>query len=333
MYIRPNPKLRVLYVVMIAPLASATMALYLVCQLFLPQYHNLMGRNLVMAVLLTGMTVYIWAPTMEFARTFKQFFEACQAVSRGEITLRTEATGMAEIRELAAAYNRMHESLDTSFSHWILASRENHRVFLSLIRAISGELDSKDFYMRGHVGRVTCYAAWIAEEMGLPPAQVERVRFSALLHDIGKIGIHSSILAKPDALTEEEAKIMKAHPVRGAEMLRPIPELADIVPGVELHHESLDGRGYPYGLKGEEIPLMARIIAVADAFDAMTMHRPYQDAMDADYVLRVLKKLSDTKFDPNVVNAFCRVYAAGRIQLPPVKDAADEGPEVALIST
>jgi putative nucleotidyltransferase with HDIG domain len=332
MYIRPNPKLRIFYVVMVAPLGAAAGVIYLVYQTLQPQYHFLLGRNLFLGVLLTGAGVVSWHLSLDLARTLKQFVEACQAVSRGELTLQTDTSGMAEIRQLAAAFNQMHESLDTSFSHWVLASRENHRIFLGLVRAISGEMDSKDFYMRGHVGRVACYATWIAEEMGVPPAQVERIRFSALLHDIGKIGLSDQILAKTGMLTEEEFEIMKSHPLRGAQMLRPIAELADVVPGVELHHESLDGRGYPYGLKGEEIPLMARIIAVADAFDAMTMHRPYQAAMDADHVLRVLRKLSVTKFDPWAVEAICRVYAAGRIQLPSTEDAGDEEPRDSLAS-
>ena len=114
-------------------------------------------------------------------------------------------------------------------------------------------------------------------------------------------------------------------------MLRPIPELADVIPGVELHHEALDGRGYPYGLQGDEIPLMPRIIAVADTFDAMTTHRPYQDAMDPQYVLRILRKLASTKFDPLAVNALCRVYEAGRIQLPSAKCAPEDELEDVLI--
>ncbi len=330
MYIRPNPKLRILYIVMVAPLASAAGAMYLIYQTFLTQYHDQIGRNLVVAALMFGAAIYAWFVSLEFARTFKRFFEACQAVSRGEITLRVEATGLSEVQELARAFNQLNESLDTSFSHWILASQENHQIFLSLIQAISEAVDARDFYMRGHSGRVTCYATLIAKEMNLPAPEVERIRISALLHDIGKIGIDDRILAKPGLLTEEEFEIMKAHPVRGAAMLRPIPELADVIPGVELHHESLDGRGYPYGLQGDEIPLMPRIIAVADTFDAMTTHRPYQDAMDAEYVMRILRKLAGTKFDPRAVDALCNVYDAGHIHLP--SSQSEEEPEDVLMT-
>ncbi len=332
MYVHPNPKMRSLYLVMIVPLASAAGAIYLGYRAFLPQHRDQMSRDLIVAVLMTGISVLSWNTSLEFARTFKKFLETCHAVACGELTLRVETTGLAEILELARAFNQMNESLDTSLSHWILASQENHRIFLSLIHAIVEAVDVRDFYMRGHSGRVTYYATLIAKEMNLPQPQVERIRISALLHDIGKIGIDDRILTKPGSLTNEEFEIMREHPIRGAAMLRPIQELEDVIVGVELHHESLDGRGYPYGLRGDEIPLMPRIITVADTFDAMTTHRPYQDALEAGYVMRVLRKLSGTKFDSKVVDALCHIYDAGLIQLPSAPQAEAEYPNDMLIS-
>lgn len=332
MYVRPNPKLRVLYVVMSAPLAAAWLIARAVYQIFQPEYHDVIVRNIVVSLMLVVVFVVSWNISLDLARTWKRFFEVYQAVKRGEIVLQTGNPDLYAIQRIAEAFNETNEGLDTSFFRWMQASPDNPDVFLAIVRGLSIEVEKKGFYTRGHSGRVACYATWTAQEMGLPPEKTERIRYSALLHDIGKIGIDDRILTKPGMLTEEELAIMKEHPVRGAQMLAPIEKLADILPGVELHHEALDGTGYPYGLKGEQIPVMARIIAVADSFDAMTMHRPYQDAMDGEYALRVLRKLAGTKLDPDAVEALARVYAAGRIHLPSSSDAQDEAEVDAMVS-
>ena len=132
---------------------------------------------------------------------------------------------------------------------------------------------------------------------------------------MGKIGIEDRILKKPGALTPEEFEIMKTHTTKGATILRPVEQLRDMIPGIELHHESLDGRGYPYGLKGDAIPLMPRIITVADTFDAMTTNRPYQAAADPEYVVRIINSLANTKFDPRCVAAFTAVFQRGQLQV------------------
>jgi HD-GYP domain-containing protein (c-di-GMP phosphodiesterase class II) len=134
------------------------------------------------------------------------------------------------------------------------------------------------------------------------------------LHDVGKIGIEDAVLKKPGALTPDEYEIMKTHTSKGANILRPVEHLKDMLPGIELHHESLDGRGYPYGLKGDQIPLMARIITVADTFDAMTTNRPYQAAMETEYVVKRILSMAGTKFDPSVVAALETLFQAGKIR-------------------
>ena len=121
--------------------------------------------------------------------------------------------------------------------------------------------------------------------MGLPADEVEKVKLSGLLHDVGKIGVDDRIIRKPTALTEEEFELMKTHPVKGAAIMAAIPQLADVIPGMKYHHEKWQGGGYPEGLKGEEIPLQARIVTVADTFDAMTTTRPYQKAMEIQFVV------------------------------------------------
>ena len=136
------------------------------------------------------------------------------------------------------------------------------------------------------------------------------------MHDVGKIGIEDRILKKPGALTPEEFEIMKTHTTKGANILRPVPQLREMLPGIELHHEALNGRGYPYGLKGDEIPLLARVIAVADTFDALTTNRPYQKAFDTTETIRIIKNLSGQRLDPNAVTALLTIFQRGDIRLP-----------------
>jgi HD-GYP domain-containing protein (c-di-GMP phosphodiesterase class II) len=156
----------------------------------------------------------------------------------------------------------------------------------------------------------------IATEMGLDPGFLEILRISAQLHDVGKIGIEDRILKKPGALTPEEFEIMKTHTTKGANILRPVPQLREMLPGIELHHEALNGRGYPYGLKGDAIPLLPRVIAVADTFDALTTNRPYQRAHDAVEALKIIENLSGQRLDPNAVTALMAVFYRGDIRIP-----------------
>jgi putative nucleotidyltransferase with HDIG domain len=189
---------------------------------------------------------------------------------------------------------------------------------------LAGAVDEKDPYTRGHSDRVTKYSLMIAREMKLDPGFLEILRVSAQLHDVGKIGIEDRILKKPGALTTEEFEIMKTHTTKGANILRPVPQLREMLPGIELHHEAINGRGYPYALKDAEIPLLPRVIAVADTFDALTTSRPYQQAHDPLDALRIIRDLSGKRLDPTAVNALMAVYQRGEIRiqkhltLPPV---------------
>jgi len=180
---------------------------------------------------------------------------------------------------------------------------------------LAGAVDEKDPYTRGHSDRVTKYSLMIAKEMGLDPGFLEILRISAQLHDVGKIGIEDRILKKPGALTPEEFEIMKTHTTKGANILRPVPQLREMLPGIELHHEALNGRGYPYGLKGDDIPLLARVIAVADTFDALTTNRPYQKAHDPLEAMRIIQNLSGQRLDSRAVAALLAVYQRGEIRI------------------
>ena len=198
-------------------------------------------------------------------------------------------------------------------------ARGHYETLKDLMRMIAKAVDERTAYLRGHSERVAAYAAAIAWKLGLDEHQVERVRLAALLHDIGCLGVEDYLVMKTTPLTPEEFEIVKAHTVKGAAILRPITMLQDLVAGVELHHESLDGMGYPYGLKGEQIPLMARIVSVADSFDAMTTPRPYQSAMNADYVLDILTRLSGTRYDPSVVVALSELVKTGALEVKNVR--------------
>jgi putative nucleotidyltransferase with HDIG domain len=198
-------------------------------------------------------------------------------------------------------------------------ARALYDTLTELMRMIAKAVDERTIYLRGHSERVAAYAASIAWKLGLDQSQVERIRLSALLHDIGCMGVEDYLVMKQTPLTAEEFEIVKAHTVKGAAILRPIAMLRDLVPGVELHHESLDGLGYPYGLEGEQIPLMARIIAVADSFDAMTTPRPYQAAMNADYVLDILRRLAGSRYDPAVVEALGELVSSGALEVKDVR--------------
>ncbi len=153
----------------------------------------------------------------------------------------------------------------------------------------------------------------MARELGLEEVEVDKIRISATLHDVGKIGIEDRVLNKPGVLTKEEYEIMKRHTVMGYEIVRQVKQLNEMLPGIRWHHEALNGRGYPDGIKGDEMPLMVRIIAVADTFDAITTDRPYQTGSESIKALDILRKHAGSKYDPIVVDALDSALAKGRL--------------------
>ncbi len=239
--------------------------------------------------------------------------QSSQAIARGDFSQRVHLKTRTEIGELAATFNTMSEELEQFVEDLKRAAEENKALFMGSIQMLAGAVDEKDPYTRGHSDRVTKYSLMIAQEMGLDPEFLEILRISAQLHDVGKIGIEDRILKKPGALTPEEFEIMKTHTTRGANILRPVPQLREMLPGIELHHEALDGRGYPYGLKGDDVPLLARVIAVADTFDALTTNRPYQKAYDPVEAMRIIENLSGKRLDPKAVTALMAVFYRGDI--------------------
>jgi putative nucleotidyltransferase with HDIG domain len=191
--------------------------------------------------------------------------------------------------------------------------REAQSTFVSTLSLMAETVDLRDPYTAGHSQRVASYSRSIAQAMKLSPAEIDTVENGALLHDIGKIAIPDSVLFKPAALDQHERAIIGTHPVIGAKLLANVPAMGEIVPCIMHHHERYDGRGYPHGLGGDAIPLGARIIAVADTFDAMTTDRPYRRALEIDRAAVELKRVAGTQLDAAIVATFLDLIARGEV--------------------
>ncbi len=274
------------------------------------------ARLLALVAVLLSIGISIYAAE-RITHPLKVLTESSRALARGDFSQRVQLESRTEIGELADTFNHMSEELE----HFVLdlknAAEQNRELFMGSIQMLAGAVDEKDPYTRGHSDRVTRYSMLIAKELGLSEEAIEVVRVSAQLHDVGKIGIEDRILQKPGALTNEEFAVMKTHTTKGANILRPVAQLKEMIPGIELHHESLDGRGYPHGLKADEIPLLPRIIAVADTFDALTTNRPYQHAHDPQQAFDIIRRLSGKRLDPAAAAAMIDIYQRGEIQVQP----------------
>ena len=186
--------------------------------------------------------------------------------------------------------------------------QELREVFYGTAQALAETIEKRDPYTGGHTKRVMNYSIAIGKAMGLSKKEIEDLRLAAILHDVGKIGVRDNILLKEDRLDPEELEKMNMHPQYGADILNHVKKLRDIIPGVRGHHERIDGKGYPDNLRDGDIPTIARIIAVADTFDAMTTDRPYRKAMNFEVAFKELRKNSGIQFDKDVVEAFIRGY-------------------------
>ncbi|HEY7501230.1 MAG TPA: HD domain-containing phosphohydrolase [Vicinamibacterales bacterium] len=230
------------------------------------------------------------------------------------------ATGHTlEIDTLTGAFNTMMRSVVT-------AEAETRSAYVGAIRALALALDARDPYTAGHSERVSALSVAVGRQMGLPDDQLDILRLGALLHDIGKIGISDAVLRKPGPLTAEEFDVIQEHPAVGARILRSVPFLAPHLPIVELHHERPDGQGYPHRLRGDEIPLVARIVHVADAFDAITSARAYRPARGSADALRELWRHAGSQFDAEVVQALAAAMPAIELTTTEMaRDAATQG--------
>jgi len=262
------------------------------------------------AVLGTLFAGHVSRPIQELAR-------GARRLAGGDYGTRVSVKTRNEVGLLGEAFNHMGEEIQKAIEQVRRQAAVNKELFMGSIRMLANAIDEKDPYTRGHSDRVAYYSAMIAKHLGMPPEEVERVQLAGIIHDVGKIGIEDKILRKASALTDDEYEMMKQHPMKGEHILEAVPLLKNMAGDGLMHHENVDGSGYPRGIRGEEIPLLGRIVSVADAFDAMTTDRPYSKAMTFDAALARLKVLVDKKFDGGCVTAMEKAFAAG--DLTPAK--------------
>ncbi|MHB1661531.1 MAG: HD domain-containing phosphohydrolase [bacterium] len=219
------------------------------------------------------------------------------------------------IKENTIVYTSENLKLLMVFSSQVAAFIENGRLlqnlqetFISTVYTLAETIEMRDNYTGDHTRRVMDYSLAIGRNLGISGDELETLKLSSILHDIGKIGISDSVLLKPGGLTDEEFKTIKSHTILGEKILKNIKQLNHIIPGVKYHHERYDGKGYPEGLGGGNIDLTARIIAVSDSFDAMTTDRPYRKGLSYEAAFSELKKCSGTQFDPVIVDAFIEAF-------------------------
>ena len=238
---------------------------------------------------------------------------AAEQIAAGDLSTRVETRNITEIGTLGRSFNTMSDKLEEHIAHLAKAAAENRELFVGTVKALAAAIDGKDKYTRGHSERVARISVAIGRQLKLGSEELETLRISALLHDVGKIAIDDSILKKPAALTDEEFEVMKTHPQKGYKIMSQIPAMKEFLPGMYMHHEMVNGKGYPQGLTDEQIPLQAKIVSVADTFDAMTIDRPYSKGMLLPAALERIQSFVGTRYDPEVVSALIRGCESGEI--------------------
>ncbi|MDH3254817.1 MAG: HD domain-containing protein [Acidobacteriota bacterium] len=266
-----------------------------------------------------------------FSRPIQDLTQSSHEIAQGNFGQRVEVTGPgAEIGQLATDFNRMSTHVEASVRQLKDAAQDNRELFIGSMRAFVAAIDAKDPYTRGHSERVAAHSRTIAKRLGLNPEEQHKIWVGALLHDVGKIGVDDRVLKKGGVLSDAEFEQMKLHPVIGAQIMSRIERLKAMIPAIRWHHEAWGGTGYPDGLSGEQIPLMARIVAVADTFDAITTNRPYQRAFEPAFAVQRVKELAGSRFDAKVVTAFLQAFEAGEVQLRRQTSTAESNRQTAV---
>jgi HD-GYP domain-containing protein (c-di-GMP phosphodiesterase class II) len=284
-------------------------------------------------VLALGLGVLL---SREITQPIRTLRDAALQLAKGDFKTRVTLNSKNEVGVLGDTFNIMGERIERAVEEIREAADTNRELFIGTVRMLANAIDAKDPYTRGHSERVAFYSTLVAKELGMSETEIANVHLSGLIHDVGKIGIEDRILRKPAALTDDEYEIMKQHPTKGAQILEAVPKLKALAgPGLQ-HHENFDGSGYPEGLKGDEIPLLGRMVSVADAFDAMTTDRPYSKAMTFEAAVARLQFLSGKKFDSQCVDAMARAVASGELTAAKARVAAvaarRDGPPLKSVS-
>lgn len=264
------------------------------------------------AAFLTIVIGYVFAKKL--TQPVQELAAGASRIASGDFSQRIEIRSQTELGDLGNSFNLMTDQIERYIKELQSRAEENRELFLGTVKSLAAAIDGKDPYTRGHSERVSRVSMAIAQRLGLPEDECEKIRISALLHDVGKIGIDDNILKKPAALTDQEFDIMKLHPQKGYKIMSQIPAMKEFLPGMYMHHEMVNGMGYPQGLTGDEIPLMGLIVAVADTFDAMTTDRPYQKAMKFEDAVERIRSFVGTRYDASVVAAFAEACADGQIR-------------------
>jgi HD-GYP domain-containing protein (c-di-GMP phosphodiesterase class II) len=271
-------------------------------------------QTLIISLLAAGFALLIgFVLARQLTQPVRDLAEGAHSIAGGDFSRRINVSVCTELDELGHSFNQMTEQVERFIRDLQHAATENRELFIGTVKALAAAIDGKDPYTRGHSERVSRFSVAIAQGLELSEDEIEKIRISALLHDVGKIGIDDNILKKPSALTDDEYEVMKQHPQKGYKIMSQIPAMKEFLAGMYMHHEMVNGEGYPQGLKGDEIPLMALIVSVADTFDAMTTDRPYQRAMKFGDAVERLKSFVGTRYDERVVSAFVSACESGQI--------------------
>jgi HD-GYP domain-containing protein (c-di-GMP phosphodiesterase class II) len=299
-------------------------------------YHQatLMSRQsmVLVAVVAIAATVFGFLFASQISRPIQELAVFSRRLAGGDYGARVQVRSRNEVGVLAEAFNHMGEEIQQSIEETRRQAEINKELFMGTVRMLANAIDEKDPYTRGHSERVAYYSSVIAKHMGMSPEEIERVQLSGIIHDVGKIGIEDKILRKPAALTDDEYEIMKQHPTKGLKILEAVPRLKEMAGAGLMHHENVDGSGYPDGLKGQDIPLLGLIVSVADAFDAMTTDRPYSKAMTFEAALARLRVLVGKKFDDASVTAMEKAFAAGDLTMAKARKASLAARQAAVAS-
>jgi HD-GYP domain-containing protein (c-di-GMP phosphodiesterase class II) len=280
-----------------------------------------MRRQTIFISLVAGMLTLLigFFFAKKLTQPVQELASGAHRIASGDFSQRINVRSRTELGDLGNSFNLMTDQLERYITDLQRSADENRELFLGTVKSLAAAIDGKDPYTRGHSERVSRMSMAIAQRLELPEDECEKIRISALLHDVGKIAIDDNILKKPAALTDDEFLIMKQHPQKGYKIMSQIRAMKEFLPGMYMHHEMVNGQGYPQGLHGHEIPLMAKIVAVADTFDAMTTDRPYQRAMKFEDAVARIQSFVDTRYDAAVVSAFVQACEEGQIRPGTVK--------------